>query len=53
MIVVSHEMMFAKRLAGRVHFIAGGRIEESGTPQAIFDNPKSDRLKAFIRSILH
>lgn len=53
MIVVSHEMKFARRLADRVHFVAGGRIEESGPPEAIFDDPKSERLKSFIRSILH
>jgi ABC-type histidine transport system ATPase subunit len=52
MIVVSHEMTFARRLADRVHFICGGMIEEAGPPEAIFDAPKSERLKAFIRSIL-
>jgi ABC-type histidine transport system ATPase subunit len=52
MIVVSHEMKFARRLADHVHFISGGVIEESGPPEAIFDAPKSERLKSFIRSIL-
>jgi ABC-type histidine transport system ATPase subunit len=52
MIVVSHEMKFARRLAGRVHFISDGVIEESGAPEAIFDAPKSERLQSFIRSIL-
>lgn len=53
MIVVSHEMKFARRLADRVHFIAGGIVEESGTPEQIFDAPKSERLKDFIHSILN
>jgi ABC-type histidine transport system ATPase subunit len=52
MIVVSHEMKFARRLADRVHFISGGMIEESGTAEAVFDAPKSERLRSFIRSIL-
>lgn len=53
MIVVSHEMGFARRLADRVHFVAGGRIEESGAPIEVFDDPKSPRLQSFIRSIVH
>jgi ABC-type histidine transport system ATPase subunit len=53
MIVVSHEMKFARRLADTVHFVSGGVIEESGPPEKIFDDPQSERLKAFIRSILH
>jgi ABC-type histidine transport system ATPase subunit len=52
MIVVSHEMTFARRLADRVHFIADGVIAESGSPQEIFDSPTNDRLKQFIHSIL-
>jgi ABC-type histidine transport system ATPase subunit len=53
MVVVSHEMAFARRLADRVHFVADGVIAESGSPDEIFDAPKSERLKQFIRSILH
>ena len=53
MVIVTHEMSFARRLADRVHFIADGKIAESGTAEEIFDNPQSDRLKQFIRSIAH
>ncbi len=53
LIVVSHEMGFARRLADVVHFIADGTIVESGPPQKIFDTPATPRLAAFIRSILH
>jgi ABC-type polar amino acid transport system ATPase subunit len=53
LIVVTHEMKFARHLADTVHFVAGGRIEESGPPAQIFDAPESERLKTFIRSILH
>jgi ABC-type polar amino acid transport system ATPase subunit len=52
MIVVSHEMKFARRLADTVHFISGGVIEESGPPEQVFDNPRSERLQGFINSIL-
>jgi ABC-type histidine transport system ATPase subunit len=52
LIVVSHEMSFARKLADRVHFIDEGRIIESGSPARIFDAPESARLKAFISSIL-
>jgi ABC-type histidine transport system ATPase subunit len=53
MIVVSHEMGFARRLADQVHFVVDGVIAESGPPARIFDAPENDRLKGFIRSILH
>ena len=52
LVVVSHEMKFARHLADKVHFVAGGHIEESGTPDRIFDAPESERLKSFISSIL-
>jgi ABC-type histidine transport system ATPase subunit len=52
LVVVSHEMGFARKLADHVHFIANGTIVESGPPAQIFDAPQSDRLKSFIRSIL-
>jgi len=52
MIVVSHEMAFARKLADRVHFIADGVVAETGSPDEIFDDPKNERLKQFIRSIL-
>ena len=52
MIVVTHEMGFAKEVADRVLFMDNGVIEEEGTPQEIFDNPKSDRLISFLSSML-
>lgn len=48
MIVVTHEMEFAKGVADKVIFMANGVIEESGTPQEVFETPKSDILKAFL-----
>lgn len=52
MIVVTHEMEFAKNVADKVIFMANGVIEESGTPDEIFNNPKSDVLKAFLHKAL-
>ncbi|MDE6549960.1 MAG: ATP-binding cassette domain-containing protein [Clostridia bacterium] len=48
MIVVTHEMDFAKAVADKVIFMAGGIIEECGTPEEVFDNPKSEITKAFL-----
>jgi ABC-type polar amino acid transport system ATPase subunit len=53
MLIVSHEMGFARRLADSVYFVADGRIVESGTPRQIFETPESERVKSFIGSILH
>ncbi len=52
MIVVTHEMEFAKNVADKVIFMADGVIEEVGTPQEVFDNPKSDKTKAFLAKSL-
>lgn len=52
MVVVTHEMGFAREVADRVIFINDGYIEEEGTPQEIFQSPKSDRLKQFLKSVL-
>lgn len=52
MVVVTHEMGFAKSVANRVIFMADGQILEEGTPKDIFDNPKCDRLKDFLSKIL-
>lgn len=52
MLVVTHEMGFAREVADRVIFMDDGHIVEQGPPEDIFSNPKSDRLKAFLRSIL-
>ncbi len=48
MVVVTHEMEFAKKVADKVIFIADGVIEEMGTPQEVFDNPKSEKTRAFL-----
>lgn len=51
MVVVSHEMAFARAAADRVIFMADGRIVEEGSPDAIFANPQHERTKAFIRQV--
>ena len=52
MVVVTHEMGFAREVADRVLFMYEGSIEEDGTPDEIFKNPKSPRTKQFLNSIL-
>lgn len=52
MVVVTHEMGFAREVANRVMFINEGVIAEEGTPDEIFSNPKSDRLKEFLSRVL-
>ena len=53
MIVVTHEMGFAKEVSDKVIFIDGGVIVEQGTPEEMFDDPKQERTKAFLGSVLH
>jgi general L-amino acid transport system ATP-binding protein len=53
MIVVTHEMGFARSVADRLVFIDGGQIVEEGTPNEIFAQPKHDRTKLFLSQILH
>ncbi len=48
MIVVTHEMEFARSVADKVIFMADGIIEEMGTPEEIFENPKSEKTRAFL-----
>ena len=48
MIIVTHEMEFARHVSDRVIFISDGVIEESGTPEEIFGNPKSEKMRAFL-----
>jgi ABC-type polar amino acid transport system ATPase subunit len=48
MIVVTHEMNFARSVADRVIFMEGGVIVEEGTPSQIFDNPTQERTRAFV-----
>lgn len=52
MIIVTHEMNFAKNVSDKVIFMADGIIEEVGSPTELFDNPKSPRLKEFLSSSL-
>ena len=53
MIIVTHEMNFAKNVSDKVIFMADGIIEEEGTPTELFENPKSERLKEFLSSSLN
>jgi len=48
MIIVTHEMEFARHVADMVIFMADGIIEEEGTPEEVFENPKSEKTKAFL-----
>ena len=52
MAVVTHEMGFAREVGTRVVFMDGGKIIEQGTPDEIFNNPQSDRLKDFLSKVL-
>ncbi len=52
MIVVTHEMEFAKCVADKVIFMSDGIIEEMGTPKEVFENPKSEKTKAFLEKSL-
>ncbi|MBO4473142.1 MAG: amino acid ABC transporter ATP-binding protein [Clostridia bacterium] len=52
MIIVTHEMGFAKEVASRVCFIDGGKIKEEGTPDEFFNHPKDPRLKEFLSKVL-
>ncbi|OJF77389.1 MAG: glutamine ABC transporter ATP-binding protein [Treponema sp. CETP13] len=52
MVLVTHEMGFAREVADRVLFMDDGIIAEKGTPQELFDNPKNPRLQQFLKSIL-
>jgi general L-amino acid transport system ATP-binding protein len=53
MLVVTHEMGFARRVADRVVFMESGQIIEQNAPDALFDTPKTDRAKLFLSSIMH
>jgi ABC-type polar amino acid transport system ATPase subunit len=52
MVVVTHEMGFAKQVADRVIFMADGVIQEQGTPEEIFDHPQNSRTQDFLRKVL-
>lgn len=51
MIIVTHEMGFAKNVSDKVVFMSGGVVEETGTPAEVFDNPRSEKLKAFLSNL--
>jgi polar amino acid transport system ATP-binding protein len=53
MIVVTHEMEFARDVADRIVFMAEGTILEEGTPEEIFTHPKHERLRSFLGAVLH
>ena len=53
MLVVTHEMGFAKEVADRVVFMNNGIIEEEGTPEEIFNNPKKERTREFLKRTLN
>ena len=53
MVVVTHELNFAKEFATRVLFMADGKILEEGTPDEIFNHPKTERVKTFLGKIKH
>ncbi len=52
MIVVTHEMGFAREVGNRVIFMDNGEIKEEGTPEEIFTNPKNERTRAFLQKVL-
>ena len=52
MVVVTHEMGFAREVADRVVFMSDGAILEEGAPAALFDHPKSERLQSFLAKVL-
>lgn len=52
MVIVTHEMGFAREAADRIIFLDDGQIREDGTPEEIFDNPKNPRLKEFLSKVL-
>ena len=52
MIVVTHEMGFARKVADRVVFMDGGRIVEEGSPAEIFNAPQDPRLRSFLQAVL-
>jgi general L-amino acid transport system ATP-binding protein len=53
MIVVTHEMGFARSVAHRVLFMDGGQVVEENTPEEFFNNPQHERTKLFLSQILH
>ena len=52
MVIVTHEMGFAREVADRVLFLDAGELIEEGTPAELFDNPKQERVKDFLSKVL-
>ena len=52
MVLVTHEMGFAKDVSDTVYFMDGGYLIESGTPDEVFNHPKTERAKKFLDSVL-
>lgn len=52
MVIVTHEMGFAREVATRVMFVDEGQIKEQNTPEELFSNPKNPRLKEFLSKML-
>jgi polar amino acid transport system ATP-binding protein len=52
MVVVTHEMGFAREVGDRVIFMDGGNVVEEGTPEELFGNPQHNRTKAFLSKVL-
>ncbi len=52
MVIVTHDLAFARRVADRICFLDGGRIVESGTPEEILDRPQEERVRGFLRAVL-
>ena len=52
MVVVTHEMGFAREVGSRIFFMDGGRITEQGTPEEVFGNPQNPRLKEFLSKVI-
>lgn len=53
MLIVTHEMQFAKAVADKIVFIDGGRVVESGPPEEFFTQPKTDRAKRFLNTFIY
>ena len=53
MVVVTHEMGFARKVGTRVLFMDGGQIAEQGTPEEIFEHPQNARTKEFLSKVIN
>ena len=53
MVIVTHEMQFAKAVADRIIFLEGGKIVEEGEPKKLFEKPETDRLQRFLQTFTY